>query len=119
MEARGESQEGQLAVAYVLLNRKKDGRWGNSLTSVCLAPYQFSCWNTNDSNRKSMSKLGENDPGLFKMMFILETARDNPYKDPTKGATHYYAVNIPEPSWVQGAIYCGQFDNQKFYKDVK
>lgn len=114
MEVRGEPEEGQIAVAHVLLNRVKDGRWGKTLTTVCLWPYQFSSWNTNDSNRKQMSFLSETDPLLSKLSSYLSTKTD-----PTNGATHYYATWISEPSWVPGATFCGQFGKQKFYKDVK
>lgn len=40
MEA-GSSYEGQLAVANVVLNRVRSGRWGNSITSVIYASGQF------------------------------------------------------------------------------
>lgn len=40
-EAGGESYEGQLAVACVVLNRLYNGYWGNSLSSVIYAPSQF------------------------------------------------------------------------------
>jgi len=40
-ESRGESYEGQLAVANVVLNRLRSGRWGNTLTSVVYADGQF------------------------------------------------------------------------------
>jgi N-acetylmuramoyl-L-alanine amidase len=117
MEVRGETVEGQKAVAHVLLNRVKDGRWGHSLTSVCLWAYQFSSWNTGDSNRKTMSFLSDNDPLLMKLQSLLTAAANEP--DPTNGATHYYALWITEPVWVAGATFCGQFGKQKFYKDVR
>lgn len=117
MEARGESEDAQKAVAHVLLNRVHDGRWGKSLTAICLASYQFSSWNTTDSNRKGMSFLSEVDPLLVKLTSILTNALIEP--DPTDGATHYYATWISEPIWVKGATFCGQFGKQKFYKDVK
>lgn len=41
MEAGGYSYDGQLAVANVLLNRLKSGRWGNSMSSVIYAKGQF------------------------------------------------------------------------------
>ncbi len=56
-EVRGEPLEGQLAVASVLLNRKADGRWGQTFTSVCRAPWQFSCWNPTDPNRATLDRL--------------------------------------------------------------
>lgn len=42
MEAVGESYEGQLAVANVVINRVLSGKWGDSITDVVYAPGQFS-----------------------------------------------------------------------------
>ena len=41
LEARGQSQLGQRAVAEVALRRKEDGRWGESVCEVVTAPKQF------------------------------------------------------------------------------
>lgn len=41
-EARGEPLSGQKAVADVVMNRAKSGKWGSSPCSVINAPYQFS-----------------------------------------------------------------------------
>lgn len=41
-EAGNESYEGKLAVANVVLNRVRSGKWGSSITSVIYAPRQFS-----------------------------------------------------------------------------
>ncbi len=58
-EARGEGLSGLEAVANTIINRvntakAKGGRfwWGNDIISVCQKPYQFSCWNKKDPNRK-------------------------------------------------------------------
>lgn len=54
-EARGEGREGMIAVAWVILNRASiGGWWGNSIETVCLKPWQFSCWNANDPNAPYM-----------------------------------------------------------------
>lgn len=113
MEARGEPEEAQKAVASVLVNRVHDGRWGKTLASVCLWPYQFSSWNTTDVNRKVMSTLHDNDLLLQKLSSFIGLS------DITNGATHYYSIDIPEPNWVPGSVFCGQFGKQKFYKGVK
>ena len=41
-EARGESVQGQRAVADVVMNRARSGRWGGSACAVVNAPSQFS-----------------------------------------------------------------------------
>lgn len=117
-EARGEPPEGQLAVAHVFLNRMKDGRWGGSLATVCLARLQFSCWNASDPNRPLMAALQDDGAELAKLWPILEQARTG--KDPTNGATHYFSdTMIKPPEWAVGATFCGQVGRHKFYRDVK
>lgn len=117
-EARGEPEEGQLAVAHVLLNRHKSGRWGPTLAAVCLARLQFSCWNASDPNRELMAVLPEDGPAFAKLKAVLDAARNG--SDPTHGATHYYADSmIVPPKWSVGASYAGRFGHHKFYRDVK
>lgn len=41
-EARGEPMQGQRAVADVVVNRARSGRWGSGACSVVNAPHQFS-----------------------------------------------------------------------------
>lgn len=117
MEARGEPLDGQAGVAHVLYNRLKDGRWGKTMTAVCLSPNQFSGWNTDDPNRAAMSQLTED--ALATMLSMIQYAQVG--FDPVKGATHYYNPKIitKPPAWVKGATLVGQFGNHLFFKDVK
>ncbi len=119
-EARGEPEEGQRAVAHVMVNRVKDGRWGMNLASVCLAPMQFSCWNSRDPNRLSMAKLPDDDTMLMRLAAILASAATGQDQDPTMGATHYYNPDsVPEPDWAKPpAIACGKFGAHLFFKGV-
>ena len=43
LESGGESYDGQLAVANVIINRMNSGHWGSTVADVVYAPYQFSC----------------------------------------------------------------------------
>lgn len=43
LESGGESYDGQLAVANVIINRMLAGHWGTTVSEVVYAPYQFSC----------------------------------------------------------------------------
>ncbi len=117
MEARGEGDEGMRAVAHVLVNRLFDERWGVTLALVCLAPFQFSCWNTNDQNRKAMAAIDDDDPVLQKCRdFILAAINGEP--DPTNGSTHYYASSIAAPAWVHGATLQAKIGHHTFYSGV-
>ena len=45
-EASGETEIGKVAVAYVVLNRKRRGRWGDNIKAVVTSPGQFEPWMT-------------------------------------------------------------------------
>lgn len=123
-EARGEPADGQRAVAHVIVNRMKDGRWGNSLASVCLWRSQFSAWGPVTPKDKNMvanftasCDLADNDPALLRLASIITEALSEP--DPTNGATHYFAVSIPAPAWTKDATRCGQFGHHLFFANMK
>lgn len=118
MEASGEGEVGELAVAFVLLNRMKDGRWGDNLASVVLAPKQFSCWNSSDPNRTRIARMKNADAMLLAAEAALAKAL-NGYPDPTKGATHYYSVDMPAaPDWAAAGNFVTQIGKHRFYNKV-
>ncbi len=117
-ECRGEPREGQQAVAHVLWNRVRSGRWGPNLATVCLWRGQFSGWYVpTDPNFKAACVLPENDDTLLALGVILQYAEHDP--DPTGNATHYFSDIISPPKWTIGATFCGKFGRQSFYRDVK
>lgn len=120
-EARGETEEGQRAVAHVLVNRLRSKRWGSNLAALCLAPFQFSCWNTRDPNRIAAASLPDNNPALLKMAAMIEVALDDGDHDPTDGSTHYYNPKVvPDPpAWTKPpAIQTAVIGNHVFFKNV-
>lgn len=134
-EARSEPLDGQRAVAHVIINRMKSGRYGSSLAEVCLYHAQFSGWwcprgtppkVVHDPNFAAACHVSDTDPLLLQLAGLIQAAQTEP--DPTNGATNYYAPKvIGEPDWVEGdpahgtpaAIFCGQFGTQLFYKGIK
>ncbi len=58
-EASGEPEEGKAAVAHVILNRKRSGRWGDNIKDVVTHPWQFEPWMT---RRREMERLSPDDP---------------------------------------------------------
>ena len=99
-EARGESIEGQRAVAAVTLNRTVDPRWPNNTCDVVYQPYQFS-WTTNPTPIK--------EPEAFALALNLALEAE---PDPDFG-THYHAISIQDP-W--GLPLLGQVGNHRFYE---
>ena len=119
MEARNQGDAGMSAVAHVLRNRVADGRWGTSFATVCLAPFQFSCWNTADPNRGAMARLGTGDTSLEAARTALLNSANQ--ADPTDGATHYVTEGVLEqmaPAWTKGATRTVQIGQHVFFKGV-
>lgn len=117
-EARGEPFEGQVAVAHVILNRWRSGRWfaGKTIEGTCLKKSQFSCWNSNDPTYKRVVSVGMAE--LTPFLHIAENAYNNNPLDPTDGATHYYADTIPEPKWAKGKTPTVKIGHHLFFKGI-
>lgn len=123
-EARGEGDAGMRAVAHVLLNRLIDGRWGKALGAVCLAPYQFSCWNASDPNRALMLNMftGNLKLGPCIVAFGDANAERDKGIDPTNGAMWYFADTILPPAWADpahGAVQTAHIGHHIFFKGVR
>lgn len=127
-EARGEGARGLEAVAHVVLNRVDAHRWwGDDVVAVCLKPWQFSCWNATDPNRRKLLTLSAADP-VYAQAFgtatrLLELQdRDHAARlrsDPTEGATHYYApALVKRPAWAAGRAPCARIGGHDFFRDV-
>lgn len=97
-EARGETVEGQFAVAEVILNRVKSGRFPNSFCGVIKQgtgrKYQCQFTYTCDGRREVIA-----EPKAFERVSkVARAAMDGLTDDLTGGATHYHTVSV-RPSW--------------------
>ena len=119
-EARGEGYDGMKAVACVVVNRvKKPCWWGYSVKTVCLKPYQFSCWNGQDPNLVVIEKVTNDDPVFSTARGIATLAVAGDLVDNTNGATSYYAKGLATPpSWAVGKMPCAEIGNHLFFKDA-
>lgn len=119
-EARGEGRKGMEAVACVIMNRTKNPRWwGKDVLSVCLKPWQFSCWNKKDPNFKLLQTVNSTDPVFFLAENIAEEALDGSLKDFTKGSTHYFADTIQAiPKWALGRSPNYRLGNHIFFREL-
>ena len=102
-EAAGETEVGKVAVAHVVLKRKKRGRWGDTIKAVVTSPAQFEPWMT---RRKAIEKLAPNDPRYRSAAIIADAVLSGQTPDPTAGATHFLNPTIVRarrggslPSW--------------------
>jgi spore germination cell wall hydrolase CwlJ-like protein len=123
-EARGESYQGKIAVGWVIMNRvafaqARDGYWwGSTIREVCLKPWQFSCWNANDPNRKVIESVGPNDPNFSQCFDVAGRVVSGKVPNPVEGATRYYAEYIAPLFWVRGATLVSKVSVHSFYENV-
>lgn len=120
-EARGEPFAGQLAVAWVILNRLMDQgrRWPASIHAICVQYKQFSCWDAADPNSGKCHSVELSDRTLCKLFRLCLKAYEGGYDDPANGATHYFASGIEPPGWcAPPAIQTAQIGHHLFFKSV-
>ena len=105
-EASEEPEEGKAAVAHVILNRERSGRWGESIKQVVTRPWQFEPWMT---RRKQMVALSQNDPRYRGAARIADAVLSGQIPDPTAGATHFLNPTVVRkrrggslPAWARG-----------------
>jgi len=105
-EASGETEVGKVAVAYVVLNRKKSGKWGDNIKAVVTSPGQFEPWMT---RRREIEGLSPKDPRYQGAATIADAVLSGQTPDPTAGATHFLNPIIVRarrggslPSWATG-----------------
>lgn len=85
-EASGETEIGKVAVAHVILNRKKSGRWGRRIADVVTSPWQFEPWMT---RRNEVERLPRTDPRYLEAAKVADAVLAGHIPDPTAGATHF------------------------------
>lgn len=118
-EARGEPDEGVIAVAQVILNRaNKPKWWGRDIKSVCQKAWQFSCWNKADPNREKLIALTEKSPQFLRCLHIGAGVMAGLYADLVQGATHYHADGWA-PDWAEGKTPCVTIGRHHFYNNVE
>ena len=119
LEARGESFEGQVAVAAVIMRRAKQHlRSDGTIFGTVFAPRQFSCWNENDQNLSKMQSVDLNDGPLRLCVVVALEAIAGTTSDPTKGATHYHASDMTPPSWAASGTFVAEIGRHRFHRDV-
>jgi hypothetical protein len=121
-EARGEGDEGMHAVACVIANRRALRWYGaRTVAEVCLAPFQFSCWNAGDPNRPKLDAVPDRPDARWPTALKYATQVQNRLIDDiTDGATHYYATTLRQaPAWALGHEPCKRIGNQLFFNDIR
>ena len=106
-ESRGESLAGQLAVAHVVINRAKSGRFPKSLCGVVHQPSQFSFV------RGGRMPAIRNGAQWNNAVAIAQIARDGSWKTQAPGALFFHARYV-SPRWRKTRV--ASIDNHIFYR---
>lgn len=107
-ESKGESLEGQLAVARVVMARAKSGRFPTSLCGVVYQKSQFSFVRGGRMPPINMGSLHWRNA-----VAISQIALDGSWKSPVEGALFFHARHV-SPGWRLQRI--GSIDNHIFYR---
>jgi N-acetylmuramoyl-L-alanine amidase len=130
-EVRSEPIEGVIAVANVIRNRVLKQYRGETYREVCLAPWQFSCWNRAGGGRnhekvvelvrKFAGKQQISDAVVRELTYVVHgILNDGWLRDTVKGACHYHvATMLPRPKWAQNVAPVCQRGSHVFYEGVK
>ena len=103
-EARGESNTGKIAVAWVIKNRQDIS--GKKISEI-VKPGQFECW------RKPIPQNEED--AWHKCIKIAENVFYGDEEDPIDGATHFLSGNS-NPTWVKKLQFTVKIGGHRFYK---
>ena len=128
-EARGEGPDGIAAVAWVIRNRFENPGWwsrqrgdgisDDTIAAVCLDPYQFSCWNPADPNRKKLLSPTTKDRADFKFCRKIceQVMTSSNADDLVKGADHYCTKAVVRHTrWARGRTPVKVIGSHHFYR---
>ena len=114
-EARGESVEAKLAVAYSVLNRvARPSWWGDNLDTVIGKRWQYSSLTaTGDPQLILFPRCS--DPSWQESLAVARAARGGSEPNPVPGADSYYDDSITAPAWATVAAFRGKLGTLNFY----
>ena len=111
-EARGETLEGQLAVARVIMNRAASGKYPTTWCGVVKQPWQFSFVNPRSGY---MPGVDEDSSSWRKALGITRLAMSNAVPSLSTDVLWYHA-NYVSPSWGRRLTRVSQIGAHIFYR---
>jgi len=110
-EARGEPILGQVAVAYVIRNRRYSERYPNSFCGVVYQPYQFTDIKKARPDYNSKAWKVASEIAAYSQIGLID--------DQTEGATMYYNPAKASPRWNFSKLsLVGTLNNHTFFKEL-
>jgi hypothetical protein len=107
-ESKGESLEGQLAVARVIINRAKSGRFADSLCGVVYQPSQVRF-----VRGRAMPPVRAQSDSWREAVAIAQIAMNDGWDSRAEGALFFHARRV-SPGW--GKAKLAMIDNHIFYR---
>ena len=107
-ESKGESLPGQLAVARVVMERAKSGRFASTLCGVVYQKSQFSF-----VRGGNMPRIDTGSNNWRNAVAISKIALNGSWKSPVEGALFFHARHV-SPGWHLTRL--GSVDNHIFYR---
>lgn len=96
LEGRGERMHGQLAIAHVLVNRRADEEFPDTLMGVCLQRNQFEGWwprsHQADENLRTVLSMGRGEHPWVRAAAAVHGTLAGLFPDVTGGALWYKAI---------------------------
>ena len=111
-EARGESLEGQLAVARVIMNRAASGKYPASWCATVKQPWQFSFVNPRTGD---YPRIDESSASWRKAIGITRLATAGAYPSVTEDVLWYHATYV-SPSWGRRLSRADKIGTHIFYR---
>lgn len=106
-ESNGESLEGQLAVAHVIINRARSGRFASTYCGVLTQRGQFSFV------RGGTVPQAPRGAGWQRAVAVARIAEAEGWRNPAPGAMFFHAARV-SPGWNRPRI--ARIDNHIFYR---
>ena len=115
-EARNQSIKGQVAVAWVTLNRVKNSNFPDTICEVVWQNKQFSWTHDGKSDepaKTTVARRAWEDAGLIADIVLFEWLKGS--TGPVGGATFYHATYVL-PDWASEKKFTTVVDDHIFYK---
>lgn len=113
-EARGEPQDGQVAVAHSILNRvKKPSWWGKSVMEVLFKKWQYS--SLTDPKDRQLTTWPKDDTVWGQCLFVADQVLSGNFSNPVPGADSYYDLSISAPKWATPEMFVKQIGRLRFF----
>lgn len=103
-ESRGETLEGQLAVAQAVVNRAKSGKWGKGMCGVINAPRQFNF---------NAARVQRSTATFTTALAVARIAAAGLWHDLAAGAHSFHAARL-NPGW--RLLRVAKIGNHVFYR---